>query len=135
MVKVSKNPPTIEIKQENGTCKGCNLYCYDDYWDVHSCIISLERDKQNDYCHPGPNCLGPGIFQLTRWIPVGERLPDFGKWVLVYSVSEGIILFGYLDEMEERWEIEGRTELTPTTVTHWMPFPNPPEVLNAVPES
>ena len=52
------------------------------------------------------------------WIPCSERPPEVGVEVLVYSRSSGMAvdyydrgLFGYSD------------------VTHWMPLPEPPEVV------
>ena len=53
---------------------------------------------------------------VQEWIPVKDRLPDVGKFVLIYNEINGVCLdyhdgatFGYYD------------------VTHWMPLPNPPK--------
>ena len=53
---------------------------------------------------------------IQEWIPVKDRLPDVGKFVLIYNEINGVLLdyhdgatFGYYD------------------VTHWMPLPNPPK--------
>lgn len=53
---------------------------------------------------------------VQEWISVEDRLPDVGKFVLIYNEINGVLLdyydgatFGYYD------------------VTHWMPLPNPPK--------
>ena len=53
---------------------------------------------------------------VQEWISVEDRLPDVGKFVLIYSEINGVCLdyhdgatFGYYD------------------VTHWMPLPQPPK--------
>ena len=53
---------------------------------------------------------------VQEWISVKDRLPDVGKFVLIYSEINGVCMdyhdgatFGYYD------------------VTHWMPLPNPPK--------
>ena len=53
---------------------------------------------------------------VQEWIPVKDRLPDVGKFVLIYNEINGVCLdyhdgvtFGYYD------------------VTHWMPLPQPPK--------
>lgn len=61
------------------------------------------------------NLLDSGV-TVHEWIPVKDRLPDVGKFVLIYNEINGVCLdyhdgatFGYYD------------------VTHWMPLPNPPK--------
>ena len=65
-----------------------------------------------------------------RWIPVTERLPGYGDWVLGigpkhgYHVCEyrGITHFPYSGDIP--WfSAKGRT----LTITHWMPLPEPPK--------
>ena len=53
---------------------------------------------------------------VQGWISVKDRLPDVGKFVLIYSENNGVFMdyhdgatFGYYD------------------VTHWMPLPQPPK--------
>ena len=53
---------------------------------------------------------------VQEWISVKDRLPDVGKFVLIYNEINGVLLdyhdgatFGYYD------------------VTHWMPLPEPPK--------
>ena len=66
--------------------------------------------------------------QLPRWIPVTERLPtDPVKKVLIFAphTHGNIVDVGrYLGA--DGWVLEG-WYLTQTSVTHWMPLPEPPE--------
>ena len=55
-----------------------------------------------------------------RWIPVSERLPEFGDVVLVCDSK------GYVNK-DFRYEADGKWKLT-DFVRHWMPLPEPPEV-------
>lgn len=61
------------------------------------------------------NLLDSGV-TVQEWISVKDRLPDVGKFVLIYNEINGVLLdyydgatFGYYD------------------VTHWMPLPPPPK--------
>jgi hypothetical protein len=66
------------------------------------------------------------------WIPVSERLPDRGEWVLAYGPRYSHIVAEcdrgewrsvYMDsETGEPWLREAGM------VTHWMPLPKPPAV-------
>ena len=65
-----------------------------------------------------------------RWIPVTERLPKYGDWVLGigpkhgYHICEyrGITHFPYSGD-SPWFSAKGRT----LTITHWMPLPEPPK--------
>ena len=64
--------------------------------------------------------------EKIRWIPVEERLPEVGEFVLVAEKKGGITeSFVDFEDYETRDGIEwfGADE-----VTHWMPLPEPPEV-------
>ena len=64
---------------------------------------------------------------VQEWIPVTERLPESGEWVLCACRANIIEVLKYdstMDDwdstMPERCYMKG-------FVTHWMPFPKPPE--------
>ena len=60
--------------------------------------------------------------KIPRWIPVTERLPEPGEWVLAWSngytsAIEAFLEFGaWIDDAFMKVE-----------VTHWMPLPQPPK--------
>lgn len=63
----------------------------------------------------------------TRWIPVTERLPEYGQFILAKGPGLGNYIGG--PEVDiclwdgELWN-EGGTERAPNvTFTHWMPLP------------
>jgi hypothetical protein len=56
--------------------------------------------------------------ELTRWIPVGERLPEPLVYVPVYGSGN----HGF-----ERGALSQFGLFFPEWVTHWMPLPEPPE--------
>lgn len=58
--------------------------------------------------------------EAQRWIPVGERLPEVGKWVIVWMPDK-------YDEVEYTHRMENG-EWADEGVTHWMPLPELPEV-------
>ena len=61
---------------------------------------------------------------VPNWIPVTERLPEYGQEVLVYA---GNILkplvYGtvYWNKDYQNW----------VRITHWMPLPEPPNIKNS----
>lgn len=100
-------------------CKDCA--CYKNEW----CTMvtdSPDPDMERDCGH---------FIRSQRWTPVEERLPDTDKDVLVYATTKFIggskIAIDKLEEGEQRpiWlYTHGWFE-----VTHWMPLPEPPEVI------
>ena len=60
--------------------------------------------------------------EAQRWIPVSERLPEFGDVVLVCDSK------GYVNK-DFRYEADGKWKLT-DFVRHWMPLPPNPESPN-----
>lgn len=66
----------------------------------------------------------PCCKKFTPWIPVSERLPNDGEFVLTYKNGQFEV-----QEYEKRrngW-ISGGWFWSLCTVTHWMPLPEPPE--------
>jgi hypothetical protein len=64
---------------------------------------------------------------FQKWIPVSERLPEHGKWVLCACRAKIVEVLKYDSTMEdwdsqlpERCYMKG-------FVTHWMPLPEPPK--------
>lgn len=50
-----------------------------------------------------------------RWIPVTERLPEAGVYVLAYSADDDYMT------------VEARHKFEAFQITHWMPLPQPPK--------
>ena len=71
--------------------------------------------------------------QLPRWIPVTERLPEFGETVFATvegKPTENITLIGALQLAtlyDDGWCVEQWPEWQGAIVTRWMPLPEPPE--------
>lgn len=63
----------------------------------------------------------------SKWISVKDRLPDDNESYLVCDLVTGEYLpdRGFFEDGE--WHIFGDPEFQ---VTHWMPFPPPPEEAN-----
>ena len=63
---------------------------------------------------------------IQRWIPVTERLPDSGKYVLLYC-SDGLYGEGHYRAYENKWYLSKITYKSIPDVTHWMPLPEAPK--------
>lgn len=66
-----------------------------------------------------------------EWIPVTERLPDFGVDVLANDDGGTVLILcrgsNPFDRDPEKWRWEAEEfSLEPSEVTHWMPVPEPP---------
>ena len=72
--------------------------------------------------------------QLPRWIPVTERLPEYGVRVLATDMYEGDDYTGirtreeYPDDTDGCWYDERGRWYPIDDATHWMPLPKVPEV-------
>lgn len=75
--------------------------------------------------------------QVPRWIPVTERLPEYGVRVLATDMYEGDDYTGiwtreeYKDDADGCWYDDHGWWHAIDDVTHWMPLPKAPEVENA----
>lgn len=69
-----------------------------------------------------------------RWIPVAERLPEYGVRVLATDMYEGDDYTGirtreeYPDDADGCWYDEMGRWYAIDDATHWMPLPKAPEV-------
>lgn len=72
--------------------------------------------------------------QVPRWIPVEERLPEYGVRVLATDMYEGDDYTGirtreeYPDDTDGCWYDELGRWYPIDDATHWMPLPKAPEV-------
>lgn len=72
--------------------------------------------------------------QVPRWIPVAERLPEYGVRVLATDMYEGDDYTGirtreeYPDDADGCWYDEMGRWYAIDDATHWMPLPKAPEV-------
>ena len=73
---------------------------------------------------------------LSRWIPVSERLPKYGKPSLtIYHTKNAISQITIRCLVEDRddklrviwYDIENGLWVNGNNITHWMPLPEPPE--------
>ncbi len=76
-------------------------------WGEYKRAIQDERD------HPG------------GWVPVGERLPDTGVWVLV--VCLGVVAIAYYAGKEHGWYAGSDDCLPFEWVSYWQHLPAPPD--------
>ena len=60
-----------------------------------------------------------------KWIPVSERLPEVGEFVLVASVTNPNIHINL-----NRIGRDGYWFYMAFGITHWMPLPEPPELVS-----
>ena len=69
-----------------------------------------------------------------KWIPVTERLPEYGQPVLVCDVREDYVGMAVLQpakrfvfsKSKDYWDWD-RMECQIDEFTHWMPLPQPPK--------
>ena len=72
--------------------------------------------------------------QVPRWIPVTERLPEYGVRVLATDMYEGDDYTGiwtreeYKDDADGCWHDDHGWWHAIDDVTHWMPLPKVPKV-------
>jgi hypothetical protein len=85
---------------------------------VCECCVGCELEKKNGGCDHA-FVLSPkrAMIYLSkpRWVPVTERLPDDGVYVLAYSADDDYMC------------VEARHKFAAFQITHWMPLPTPPK--------
>ena len=68
--------------------------------------------------------------ERTRWIPVSERLPEYGKAVLIMTTTSVLPRIGRHSPTIPQWattDLLYYHDISYSEVTHWMPLPEPPE--------
>ena len=60
---------------------------------------------------------------MSTWISADKSMPDIDTNVIIVT-EDGEVEAGYDDGQDWRYLSGGKVE---TVVTHWMPFPEPPE--------
>jgi len=84
--------------------------------------------------------LGLENVKIVRWISVEDEMPDIAQVVLAYGVWEGeingkekvkTVNIAQMDNRES-WNIIGTDAYAAwlREVTHWMPLPPPPDILD-----
>lgn len=70
------------------------------------------------------------VASKPRWIPVTERLPEYGTTVLVCGSQGGIYTARY-ERAKAEWDRDSWWKLNSKShicnPTHWMPLPEPPK--------
>jgi len=67
------------------------------------------------------------LWEADRWIPVGERLPEPNKFVLVYAPKFKNVFECYVDRDCGNWRFAVSCYDITQPVTHWKPLPQPPK--------
>ena len=66
----------------------------------------------------------------SKWIPVTERLPEPGEYVLAWEWQGFCVVDRYIDIGDGRWGLSNDGAI----YTHWMPLPSAPERTQEVQE-
>ena len=89
----------------------------DELLERYTCLRTGERTDKNvtGYMKNCPLIELPPHGRTVRWIPVTERLPEGGVYVLAYSADDDYMC------------VEARHKFAAFQITHWMPLPEPPK--------
>lgn len=116
---------TLEMCYKQGLtseCTGCtyrehNNVCMDALMEDALAVIKCLEEKQ-------------ATSNESKWIPVTERLPELGKYVMVYG-NRGGIYTAYLSRYWPDSDYIAWHKLNSKNhhcePTHWMPLPEPPK--------
>ena len=109
--------------------------------DVREKLVKIVCDVMETdgcICH----CNHPPCFEVERvvnaliangvtvqeWIPVDDRLPEVGGYVVCIAKSNPFSRFmPMVARIEKNGWVDPMTEQYISEVTHWMPMPNPPK--------
>jgi hypothetical protein len=75
-------------------------------------------------------CAECGEYFKAGWIPVSERLPEYGKAVLIMTTTSVLPRIGRHSPTIPQWattDLLYYHDISYSQVTHWMPLPTPPE--------
>lgn len=91
---------------------------------------AFESFIDDPYCIPDERDFADHLIEngvtVQKWIPVTERLPELSGEYLVYCGEyDGICVLYY-----EILKTKGKWRSNWKEVTHWMPLPEPPVVIN-----
>lgn len=64
--------------------------------------------------------------KTSKWIPVSERLPEYGSNVFVFCNDRSVDCRAYYGFFEKTLRVN-YGKITLAEVTHWMPLPQPPK--------
>lgn len=91
-------------------------------WNGENCLS--QRSYGSDWlAYPYP----PAHIDRSKWISVKERLPDFGIPVLICWDGYTDIAEYWCGMVCPKWRTQHYGTVNLTSVTHWMPLPEPPE--------
>lgn len=101
------------------------LICADDYevavCKEYPCRNCQYRGVDCTYKARANHLIANGV-TIQKWIPVSERLPEPFEIVIVYDKNEKYVSEAYMTKHKEWVGIHMKS-----TVTHWMPLPEPPK--------
>ena len=106
--------------------------CFDKDKSCADCLLLQAKDaieelifERNDISRTYSVLLNDYIEERKKhaWIPVGERLPDYGVSVITFDEIDGVTEDVYLENIL----VSGDAWRDGNKVTHWMPKPLPPK--------